>query len=144
MTSAASTTSIVLIDDDRYNTSLYEMGLTRQGFRVTVYRDPDEALQALMGEQPGADLVILDLSMPPKGAFREEPTHGGLATGVLLFDRLRKRHSQLPIVILTNVIQDEILDKLYQGESRPNLILRKLDCGPLDLPDHIRDVLAEG
>ena len=58
----------VLIADDEPNILIsLEFLMKREGYRVSVARDGDEALAAIRRERP--DLVLLDVMMPGKTGF---------------------------------------------------------------------------
>ena len=61
-------TRTVLIADDEPNILIsLEFLMKREGYRVSVARDGDEALAAIVRERP--DLVLLDVMMPGKTGF---------------------------------------------------------------------------
>ena len=86
----------VLIGDDHV--------LVREGLRNVLSREPDmrvvgeagdrEALLAL-ADSTAADVVVMDINMP-----------GGSAPGALM--RLRKRHPQLPVLLLSMLPEDHV------------------------------------
>lgn len=57
---------LVVEDEDAMATGL-EYGLTREGFKVTLARDGDEALRRIRTDR--FELVILDVMMPKKSGF---------------------------------------------------------------------------
>ena len=58
----------VLIADDEANIVIsLEFLMQREGYRVTIARDGDAALEAIRRERP--DLVLLDVMMPGKSGF---------------------------------------------------------------------------
>src|ERR1700722_18818020 len=55
-------TKVLLAEDDESFVDALVIGLTREGFDVTVARDGNEALRLFASEEP--DLVLLDLMLP--------------------------------------------------------------------------------
>lgn len=55
-------TRVLLAEDDESFVEALVVGLTREGFAVTVARDGNEALRLFASEEP--DLVLLDLMLP--------------------------------------------------------------------------------
>jgi DNA-binding response OmpR family regulator len=73
----------VLIADDEPNIIVpLEFLMKREGYRVSVVRDGDAALEAIRNERP--DLVLLDVMMPGRSgmevcqAVREDPALAGV------------------------------------------------------------------
>ena len=61
-------TKHVLIADDEANIVIsLEFLMQREGYRVTIARDGDAALEAIRRERP--DLVLLDVMMPGRSGF---------------------------------------------------------------------------
>ena len=79
---------ILLVDDDADMTSGLEMALSNQGYEVLAYTQPAAALAAFDREPRRFDLVITDQSMP------------GM-TGAYLAQAVRKRRSDIPIILCT-------------------------------------------
>jgi DNA-binding response OmpR family regulator len=76
-------TQHVLIADDEPNIVVsLEFLMKREGYRVSVARDGDAALEAIRNERP--DLVLLDVMMPKRSgmevcqAVREDPALAGV------------------------------------------------------------------
>ena len=83
---------ILIVDDD--SSVLQFLGRVLHGYRVSLARDPDEAL-IIAANLGSLDLVITDYMMPSM-------------TGAELIGRLRERRPALKILILT--AHDAILD----------------------------------
>lgn len=58
---------ILIVDDDRLNTTLLEFSLRGKGYEVALAKDGHEALKALAAERP--DMIILDIQMPNMNGF---------------------------------------------------------------------------
>jgi DNA-binding NtrC family response regulator len=83
--------SILIIDDNDAVRTALDVLLSMQGHRAMTASGPDEGLRIL--DREPIDLVIQDMN------FRKEATSG--EEGIALFREIRKRHSSVPIVLLT-------------------------------------------
>jgi two-component system sensor histidine kinase/response regulator len=87
---------VVIVDDGRINRQILQVQTERWGMIPYVFARPDEAL-AWLGDQPKADLAILDLQMPDKDGYQlakeihAMPNFRGLPL-VLLSSSLPSRH----------------------------------------------------
>ena len=86
-----------------------------------------------------AELLILDIMMPCGQAFNAEETEQGLKTGVLFYERVRKTNDQLPIVILTNNL-DEAVRRVFEQDPYCRFF-RKEDLLPFELAEEVKDFL---
>jgi len=118
---------VVLIAEDTFDTrELYELYLTRRGFRVQTVVDGEAAVETALESQP--DVMVLDLSMPRLD---------GVAATRRLKQDARTRH--IPVIILTGYPHKAI----QQGalEAGAEAFLPK-PCLPEDLEQQIRKCLA--
>jgi DNA-binding NtrC family response regulator len=83
--------TVLLIDDNAAIRTALDVLLSLQGLAVRQAESPEQGLALL--EREDIDLVIQDMN------FRREATSG--EEGIELFHRIRARHSDLPIVLLT-------------------------------------------
>ena len=90
---------ILLADDDKNVSEIYEKILTEAGLEVTVAYDGEEAMKRMKSESP--DMILLDLLMPEKNGFQvlEEKAND---------DDLK----QIPVIILTNLVQEQDVERL--------------------------------
>jgi CheY-like chemotaxis protein len=91
--------NICLVDDDLASELLAE-NLGHRGHRVERVPNADEALKAAE-RIATCDLVILDLIMPRSSATASGSAEGVRATGMLIFQELRRRRKDLPILVFT-------------------------------------------
>ncbi|HCI05258.1 MAG: Transcriptional regulatory protein CpxR [Parcubacteria group bacterium GW2011_GWC1_45_9] len=89
-------TIILLVEDDVMTVKTLVFALEREGYRVLVAKDGEEADKML---DIKADLILLDLVMPKKSGFE-----------VLSIIRQEKR-LQTPVIILSNLGKDEDIKK---------------------------------
>lgn len=68
--------NVILVDDDPHTRNLFEMVMEHHNSNVTVYKDAESALVALVGSSP--DIVVIDLFLP------------GL-DGYQMYDQIRKK-----------------------------------------------------
>ena len=81
---------ILLVDDEAAVADIGARLLESLGYRVSTYTAPERALDALLADPGGVDLLFTDLTMP------------GM-TGTALAQHARRRRADLPIVIATGV-----------------------------------------
>ncbi len=86
---------VLYVDDDEAIVFLMKRLLERQGFRVSGYTDPREALTAARAGPGGFDLVVTDYNMP------------GLS-GLELAEALRDLRPDLPVVLASGYITDDL------------------------------------
>ncbi|MGA7986908.1 MAG: response regulator [Candidatus Dormiibacterota bacterium] len=112
------TARLLLVDDDDALAEMYAMQLTASGFEVTTAHSGVEALQ-LAAEVP-PDLIYLDLGLP------------GM-TGLEVLEQLRTAPAtaEVPIVILTNFSEPEMIKRGQELGAQDYLI--KVDTSPAGL-----------
>jgi CheY-like chemotaxis protein len=102
---------ILFIDDDYAPLVSFFDDLKNAGFEVTHSRRPDDALRILKTEGSLFHLIILDSMMPPGKRYANEKTESGLNTGGFLFEDIRKDYPEIPVLILTNFVGLEWVEK---------------------------------
>ena len=75
-----------VIDDDRSIRWVLEKALTKAGMQVTTFSNANGVMEALERGQPEA--IISDVRMPGMDGFA-------------LLERIKQRHPELPVVIMT-------------------------------------------
>ena len=126
---------ILFVDDDVHLMASYLDELEDDGFTVRVCRSADECLDAV-GTTHELDAVILDVMMAP-GSFGASMTDAGMNTGIVLLQELRKRHRDLPVVVLTNRVDAGDL----QVQDPHTMVVGKCDVLPPDLVLLLRRLL---
>jgi CheY-like chemotaxis protein len=106
---------LLLVDDDDALAEMYALQLTASGFHVTTARSGAEALQLVVDVVP--DLIYLDLGLP------------GM-TGLEVLERLRRapRTAEVPVVILTNFSEPEMIERGRELGAQDYLV--KVDTPP--------------
>src|SRR5258708_1559661 len=104
---------IMIIEDDRFLSSLMKARLEKEGFTVAQAFDGEEAMQALKNDIPA--LVILDLIMPKVTGFE-----------VLQMISITPQLDKVPVVIVSNLAQDSDIEKARQLGAREYFIKVKI------------------
>lgn len=115
---------VVCVDDNEPMLLMMERWLTRQGYRVSAYADPQVALAAVRAAPLGIDMVVTDYHMP------------GIS-GLALSEALTALRPDLPIVLSSGYVSDELLrnarrcgvrEVIYKEDSTDKLgaVLRHL------------------
>ena len=133
---------ILFIDDEQRYMDAYRQELEIAGHDVSFVNDVDAAAEFLDAHADSIRLVILDLMMPPGHTFRGEDTREGLLTGVRFYERIRKRTLRLPVIIFTNISDEEVLAR-FEAETHC-WFLHKSDVFPYELAERVKDILASG
>ena len=84
----ASGETVLVVDDDEPTRQAIGQTLKSLGYRILLTADGKEALQMIEHKAKHVDVVLTDLVMPTIG-------------GVELFDRLKERYPDLPLVLMT-------------------------------------------
>jgi len=117
-TMAEGAKKIMLIEDDRFLSSLIKVRLEKDGFGVVQSFDGDEAIKHLPEEHP--DLVILDLVMPKTNGFE-----------VLKAISLMPGLERTPVVIVSNLAQDSDIEKARQLWAKAYFVKVKISIDDL-------------
>jgi DNA-binding response OmpR family regulator len=119
---------IMVIEDDRFLSSLIKARLEKDGFQVLQEFDGEEATGALRTERP--DLVILDLIMPKVTGFE-------VLQAIAITPGLEK----VPVVILSNLAQDTDIEKARQLGAREYFVKVKISID--DLIEKIKTLVMQ-
>ena len=109
---------IMVIEDDRFLSSLIKARLEKEGFVVLQAFDGEEAIQALKSERP--NLIILDLIMPKITGFE-----------VLQNISITPGFEKIPVVILSNLAQDSDIEKARQLGAKEYFVKVKISIDDL-------------
>jgi CheY-like chemotaxis protein len=119
---------VMVIEDDRFLSTLVKARLEREGFVIAQAFDGEEALDLLRRESPPS-LIILDLIMPKVTGFELLQTISitpGLAS--------------IPVVILSNLAQDSDIEKAKQLGAKEYFVKVKVSID--DLVGKIKALVA--
>ncbi|MCL5784897.1 MAG: response regulator [Patescibacteria group bacterium] len=100
---------ILLIEDEAFIADIYARELTKEGFNVRTEKDGPSGLKAL--EEDTYDLLLLDIMLPGM--------HG---LELLRQWRLKEPNSTMPVLLLTNLGQDEVIKEAFTLGARGYLI----------------------
>ena len=110
--------NIMIVEDDRFLSSLMKARLEKEGFSVDQAFDGEEALAKLKSEVPA--LVILDLIMPKVTGFE-----------VLQTISITPQLDKVPVVILTNLAQDSDIEKARELGAKEYFVKVKVSIDDL-------------
>jgi len=112
---------ILLIDDDHSTISYLREWLEDQDhFKVTNITKAEDVIEALSNTH--YDAIILDMMMPiPQlwTAIEKESSQNGLATGLILFQKIRSKLPSIPILINSAREIPFDLDKFSSAIRKP-------------------------
>lgn len=117
---------ILYVDDDEAMVYLVQRRLTKQGWDVSAFNNPSEALAAF-GAEPGSfQLVVSDYNMPN-------------ASGLDVLAAIRQVRGDVPTILTSGYVSHEVVQKAEElGIDR---VVSKTDCVD-DLVDAICRLLA--
>jgi DNA-binding response OmpR family regulator len=131
---------ILFVDDETRSMDSYERELSDSGYDVSFQHDIDEAVRVCDEDGDRIELVILDIMMPPGSSFKNVDTQTGLRTGLRFYEKIRQKAPELPIMILTNVL-DETVAKKFNADARCQFLLKE-EFLPFELVEEVRNVLT--
>lgn len=120
--------TILLAEDDELISQMYTTKLTHDGFRVMTAKDGEETLER--AGTAGIDIMLLDIIMPKIDGF-----------GVLEKLKKNEKTKNIPVIMLTNLGQDEDIEKGKALGAYDYLI--KANLTPQQVSDKIKSVLKE-
>ena len=109
---------VMLIEDDRFLSSLIKVRLEKDGFAVVQSFDGEDAIKRLPDERP--NLVILDLIMPKTNGFE-----------VLKAISMMPGLERTPVVIVSNLAQDSDIQKAQQLGAKAYFVKVKISIDDL-------------
>ena len=131
---------VLLVDDDKLPMQYYVKALEQNNIEVKHCVEPDSALAFVKEKGSQIKIVVLDIMMSPGKAYKNEDTHEGLRTGVFLLKKIREELPNTPIIVLTNVKNQETLDEFQEGSLLK--VRQKMDCSAFELVDLVNELIA--
>jgi len=119
-------TNIVLIEDEEMLANMYETKFTNEGFQLRKALDGEAGLKLIEEDKP--DLVLLDIIMPKLDGF-----------SVLKKIRENAKTKDLPVILLTNLGQDEDIKKGQQLGAVGYLV--KANLTPAEVVSKVQEYL---
>lgn len=120
-------TIVLLIEDDLFLLGMYANKLALKNFTVIIAEDGEKGLKLAKQELP--DIIILDIILPKKNGLE-----------VLKELKISKATSKIPVILLTNLSQEEEIKKGFALGAKSYLI--KAHFTPEDVVEEIRKVLG--
>lgn len=117
---------ILIAEDDPFLSQMYSEKLLMEGYDVFLATDGDATLDKMKLVRP--DIILLDLLMPKKDGFE-----------VLAEKAQSDEIKDIPVIVLTNLSQNEQIKKCYDLGVKDFLI--KAYFVPAEVIKKIRDVL---
>ena len=109
---------IMIIEDDRFLSSLMKARLEKDGFAVIQAFDGAEAIQIFKQDTP--NLIILDLIMPKVTGFE-----------VLQTISITPQLAKVPVVILSNLAQDTDIERARELGAKEYFVKVKISIDDL-------------
>ena len=109
---------VMVIEDDRFLSSLIKARVEKDGITATQAFDGEDAIKRLPDERP--DLVILDLVMPKANGF-----------DVLKAISMMPGLERTPVVIVSNLAQDSDIEKARQLGAKEYFVKVKISIDDL-------------
>jgi DNA-binding response OmpR family regulator len=119
--------TIMIIEDDRFLSSLMKARLEKDGFAIIQAFDGEEAIELFKQQAPS--LIVLDLIMPKVTGFE-----------VLQTIAITPELQRTPVVILSNLAQDSDIEKARQLGAKEYFVKVKVSID--DLVGRIKSLLA--
>lgn len=119
--------TIMIIEDDRFLSSLMKARLEKDGFVIIQAFDGEEAIQVFKDQTPS--LIILDLVMPKVTGFE-----------VLQTISITPQLEKVPVVILSNLAQDSDIEKARELGAKEYFVKVKVSID--DLVGRVKSLVA--
>lgn len=117
---------VCIIDDDPDLREIYLTKFNQEGFDVSLAVDGEEGLRIIREKNP--DIILLDLQMPVKNGIE-----------VLQELDTDETFSKIPVIVLTNIDNEEAFKEVGKFETRFYLI--KSLTTPQKAVDYVKEVL---
>jgi CheY-like chemotaxis protein len=96
---------IFVVDDDRLILNLLEYTISsHEGYNVTVFQSSEDCINSL---EQKPDVIILD--------HQFESDERQLMTGLEALVEIRKREKSVPVIILSNQNNEQIIEEYYRN-----------------------------
>ncbi|MBN9118563.1 MAG: hypothetical protein J0I06_05280 [Planctomycetes bacterium] len=126
---------VLFVDDEGDVCEYYVTALKLAGFEVDYCDTTREGVTKIDDPQQGYTAIVLDLSMLHGSELSADETMGGLATGVVLYDRVRTRRPGTPVIVLTNVLQGPVIDRLPPQTMGAFQLVHKIETDPFEFAE---------
>lgn len=130
---------IVFVDDEHSTVAKVSKELQNRGIECRTFDNVETAWHYLDADGDNVQLVVLDVMMPPRELIPLAEAEDGMSTGIAMWDRLRRRHPKLRMVLLTQITDPELGHSVDLGRS--TIVLRKRDLFYDEIADEIQRFL---
>ena len=119
---------ILLIEDEPFVSDLYSHELKTAGYDVKIITDGTAGLKAM--DEETFDLVLLDIMLP-----------GMNGLDILRTWRSKHKDSKLPVILLTNLGQDNVISEGFRIGAQGYMI--KANYKPNKVLEEVQRILSE-
>lgn len=116
---------ILIVEDEKPLAHVLSLKLSHEGFTPKIATDGNSAMDMLKHET--FDLIILDLMMPRMNGFK-------------VLEELKAKENKIPIIVATNLGQDEDLRRVKELGAADYLV--KSDTSLSDIMERINKMLS--
>lgn len=111
---------ILVAEDEPYVSKMYETKFELEGQEVVIAHNGKEALE--LAKQTNPDIILSDIIMP-------------VMDGLKMLEELRLSGSQIPVIMLTNIGQEDAVTKalalgakdyIIKADATPDIIYKKV------------------
>ena len=120
---------ILIIEDEIFIIELYEHVLTKEGYKVSMATNGEEALNQIKSN-PDLDLILLDILLPK-------------LNGIELLRKIKSDNEtkHIKVVLLSNLAQESIISEAFKIGAFG--YIRKSSINPYQLSDTIYKILSD-
>ena len=133
---------ILFVDDEPRGAKHYTVEFDEAHLDYVHKTNVDEAWEFFQEKGDQTKLLILDIMMPSGKLLENEDTDSGFSTGILFYEMIRKSKPDLPVIILTNVNEDDVIERFKDAANCS--LYQKIDMPPHELVEEIKSILADG
>ena len=120
--------TVLIVEDERMLNEAYQMILQKEGYKVYVAYDGNEAIEQAQKTEP--DLILLDLRMPNVGGI-----------DFLKQYNLEKKHPKVKVIVFSNLDAQKEIDEAYALGAHKYML--KAWASPKELANLVKDTLQE-
>ncbi|MEK7447697.1 MAG: response regulator [Patescibacteria group bacterium] len=118
---------ILIIEDDRFISKMYQTKLSLEGYTVETAENGAQGVEKIKSFLP--DIVLLDIIMPEMDGF-----------GVLEAIRDDDTINSTPVVVMSNLAQEDHLKRAKALGAKDYIVKSQLT--PMDVVKKIKEILA--
>ncbi len=115
-----STPKILIVEDDIQLVDLFSKALNFEGYQTITAHNGEEALKKIQEKETKIDLILLDIIMPKMDGFQ-----------VLAKIKNWKRTKNIPVILLTNLGEIEMMEKGLKMGAADYVIKANINFGKI-------------